>query len=131
MTMTTPWIVCLALQWEAMKRHLQSHSGSENKEKELHQRQRQWRAQAIQRQTSKMQQFTLLACCLKTTNFGEFIAGELRRLPSTAAQSLKRKMNRMLLDFVDEHEQVNEELSSDFINCVFLLNEELFCDFII
>lgn len=43
------------------------------------------------------------------TAFGEFIAAELRRLSNVAAQQLKRKLNRTLLDFVEMHEQVNGE----------------------
>lgn len=63
-----------------------------------------------------MHAFSMLSQNDDFTIFGEFIAAELRRLPSMTAQTLKRKLNRTLLDFVDTHEQVNEELFSDFMN---------------
>lgn len=63
-----------------------------------------------------MHAFRMLSQNDDFTIFGEFIAAELRRLPSVTAQILKRKLNRTLLDFVDSHEQVNRELFSDIMN---------------
>lgn len=39
--------------------------------------------------------------------FGEFIASELRRLPAKEAHSLKRRLNRSLLDYYDEFDVRN------------------------
>lgn len=51
------------------------------------------------------------------TAFGEFIAAELRRLPSDEAQLLRRRLNRSLLDFYDEFEV--RFISYLFINVFF------------